>query len=135
MLKEFPVITQERQDLYLITEQVQQAITESGVKQGICVLFSPHPTVALPIISSLAPPTGKVLKFKTPRLAPTRLDFIHIVDTPSDAAGHIKSSLIGNQLTLIIQDSKVVLGSSQGIFFWEYDGPRKRKVLVKIIEG
>ena len=135
MLKEFPVITQERQDLYLITEQVQQAITESGVKQGICVLFSPHTTAGLTINSYLDPATGKDLQFEIDRLVPTRLDFIHIVDTPSDAAGHIKSSLIGNQLTLIIQDSKVVLGSSQGIFFWEYDGPRKRKVLVKIIEG
>ena len=135
MLKEFPVITQERQDLYLITEQVQQAVIESGVKQGICVLFSPHTTAGLTINSYLDPATGKDLQFEIDRLVPTRLDFIHIVDTPSDAAGHIKSSLIGNQLSLIIQDGKVVLGSSQGIFFWEYDGPRKRKVLVKIIEG
>lgn len=135
MLKELPVITQERQELYLITAQVQQAVTESGVQQGICVLFSPHTTAGLTINSYLDPTTGKDLQFEINRLVPTRLDFIHIVDTPSDAAGHIKSSLIGNQLTLIIQDGKVMLGSSQGIFFWEYDGPRKRKVWLKIIEG
>lgn len=135
MLKEIPIETQERQALVLVTDQVQQAIAESGVQSGICILFSPHTTAGLTINSYLDPATAKDLQFEIDRLVPTRIDFVHIFDTPSDAAGHIKSSLIGNQLTLIIQDGKAILGGSQGIFFWEYDGPRKRKVIAKIIEG
>ena len=135
MLKEIPVETQERQELHLITSDVQQAIADSGVQSGICILFSPHTTAGLTINSYLDPATAKDLLFEIDRLVPTRIDFIHVFDTPSDAAGHIKSSLVGNQLTLIIQDGKAILGGSQGIFFWEYDGPRKRKVLAKIIEG
>jgi secondary thiamine-phosphate synthase enzyme len=73
------------------------------------------------------------LQSEIDRLVPTRTDFQHIFDTPSDAAGHIKSSLIGNQITLIVEQGKALLGSSQGIFLWEYDGPRQRQVLCKVI--
>lgn len=135
MLKEITIESRERQELYLITEPVQQAIAESGIQSGLCILFSPHTTAGLTINSYLDPATAKDLQFEIDRLVPTRIDFMHIFDTPSDAAGHIKSSLVGNQLTLIIHDGKAMLGGSQGIFFWEYDGPRKRKVFVKFIAG
>ncbi len=135
MFIEIPIETKERQALTLITDQVQQAITENGVQAGLCVLFSQHTTAGLTINSYLDPATAKDLQAEIDRLVPTRIDFIHIVDTPSDAAGHIKASLVGNQLTLIIKDGKAILGGSQGIFFWEYDGPRNRKVFAKIIEG
>lgn len=69
------------------------------------------------------------------RLVPTRVDFQHVRDTPTDAAGHIKSSLIGTDLTLIIENGDLLLGRSQGIFFWEFDGPREREIKVKIIAG
>jgi secondary thiamine-phosphate synthase enzyme len=68
-------------------------------------------------------------------LIPTRIDFKHQHDTPQDAAGHIKSVLVGVNLTLIITDSKLVLGSSQGVFFNEFDGPRNRHVLAKCMGG
>jgi secondary thiamine-phosphate synthase enzyme len=67
------------------------------------------------------------------RLVPTRVDFIHQFDTPSDAAGHIKATLTGSQLLLIVENGDIVLGSSQGLFFCEYDGPRTRQVYVKIM--
>jgi len=67
------------------------------------------------------------------RLVPTRVDFHHIYDTPTDAAGHVKSVLIGNSLSLIIKDGEVVLGGSQSILFFEFDGPRTRQVMLRIM--
>ena len=91
-------------------------------------------------LSDAALPTLKqvledvVMETLNAQQVPTRTDFKHIFDTPSDAAGHIKASLVGNQHTLIIHEGKAVLGHSQGIFFWEYDGPRKRQLHLKIVE-
>ena len=67
------------------------------------------------------------------RLVPTRTDFLHIFDTPADAAGHIKASIIGSSETLLIEEGQLVLGHSQGVFFYDFDGPRQRRVLVKIV--
>lgn len=133
MQKKIEVHSNQRQQLCLITEAVQKTVQESGVQEGICVLYCPHTTAALTINSYLDPATGVDLQSEIDRLVPTRTDFHHIFDTPSDAAGHIKSSLIGNQITLIVEQNKVLLGSSQGIFLWEYDGPRQRQVLCKVI--
>ena len=67
------------------------------------------------------------------RIVPTRIDFKHQVDTPQDAAGHIKSVLIGASLTLIVENGKPFLGHSQGIFLNEFDGPRKRQFKIKCL--
>ena len=69
------------------------------------------------------------------RLIPTRIDFKHQFDTPSDAAGHIKCTLLGVTMTFIVTEGKLLLGGSQGIFFEEFDGPRNRNYFVKVVEG
>ena len=69
------------------------------------------------------------------KLIPKRVNFKHQFDTPTDAAGHIKCSLQCFSATLIIEDGKIQIGGSQGIFFFEFDGPRNREFFVKIIEG
>jgi secondary thiamine-phosphate synthase enzyme len=134
MFKSVEIKTDQRQELIVITDQVQKAITESGVKEGICIIYCPHTTAGLTINSYLDPATVADLQFEIDRLIPTRVDFIHTFDTPSDAAGHVKATLIGGQLSLIVHDNKLVMGGSQGLIFWEYDGPRSRKVFLKIIE-
>jgi thiamine phosphate synthase YjbQ (UPF0047 family) len=68
------------------------------------------------------------------RLIPTRVDFKHQHDTPEDAAGHVKSTLIGPSMTFIIENGELLLGHSQGIYFLEFDGPRNRECIVKILE-
>ena len=70
---------------------------------------------------------------ETNRLVPTRIDFKHQFDTPQDAAGHIKSSLFGVSLSFIISEGKLMVGHSQGVFFMEFDGPRKREYFIKIL--
>lgn len=103
------------------------------MQSGLSVVFTPHTTAALTITSFWDPNGFEDLQDEICRLIPTRIDFKHQHDTPQDAAGHVKSSLMGVSLPLIIEDGKLLLGSSQGIFFLEFDGPRKRKFQVKIL--
>ena len=125
--------TNERQEMLVITDLVRDVLSEKGVEEGLCFLFCPHTTAGLTINSYLDPATAKDLIHEVDRLVPTRTDFIHVFDTPSDAAGHIKASLIGGQLGLIVAEGELQLGGSQGVFFWEFDGPRNRHVYLKVL--
>ena len=135
MFTQIDIQTEERQSLVLVTDQVQAAIATSGVPAGIGLLYCPHTTAAITVNSYLDPNTAADLHDEIDRLVPTRTNFKHIFDTPADASGHIKASLIGNHLPLIIEDGQAVLGHSQGIFLWEYDGPRTRQLYLKILAG
>ena len=129
------VVTPKGDSMNLITEQVQEIVRNSGIKSGVCFLVIPHTTAAITINSYLDPATEKDILSDIRRLVPTRTDFHHIFDTPADAAGHIKATLIGNSETVLIENGELVLGHSQGLFLYDFDGPRQRRVLVKIIEG
>jgi secondary thiamine-phosphate synthase enzyme len=118
-----------------ITDQVRAVVKASGVQSGICFCVVPHTTAAITINSYVDPATPQDLVDEVRRLVPTRTDFHHIFDTPSDAAAHIKASLIGNTETVLIENGDLVLGHSQGLLFFDFDGPRTRRVMVKIIEG
>lgn len=118
-----------------ITEQVRSIVKASGVRSGVCYLVVPHTTAAVTINSGMDPATVQDIVDDVRRLVPTRTDFHHIVDTPSDAAAHIKASLIGNSETALIEDGDLVFGHSQSLLFFDFDGPRQRRVMVKIIEG
>ncbi len=134
MFTEVKFKTNERQELILLTDEVSQKISDLNVNDGLCVIFCPHTTAGLTINSYLDTATAKDLIAEVDRLIPTRTDFHHVFDTPSDAAGHIKSSLVGGQLCVIIEGGEMKLGGSQGILFWEFDGPRERSVFIKIIQ-
>ena len=129
------VATPKGDSMNLITEQVQEIVRNSGIKSGVCFLVIPHTTAAITINSYLDPATEKDILQDVRRLVPTRTDFHHIFDTPADAAGHIKATLIGNSETVLVENGDLVLGHSQGLFLYDFDGPRQRRVLVKILEG
>jgi secondary thiamine-phosphate synthase enzyme len=122
-------------DVVQITQQVQEAVAKSGVERGLCTVFIPHTTAALTITSFWDPRGLEDIQDEVNRLIPTRIDFRHQHDTPQDAAGHVKSAVMGITLALIVDESKVLLGHSQGIYFLEFDGPRNREFFVKIIAG
>jgi len=116
-----------------ITDEIAAAITDSGVAEGIAVISLPHTTASLGIIS-FPDPLGLVdVMDEVSRLVPTRIDFKHQHDTPQDAAGHIKSTLIGTTLSLIVTGNAALLGHSQKVYFMEHDGPRKRQVHVQVL--
>jgi secondary thiamine-phosphate synthase enzyme len=114
---------------------VRDAVLASQVEEGLCLVFVPHTTAGLSITSFWDPKGLEDIHDDLNRLVPTRVDFKHQFDTPQDAAGHIKSVLVGVSLTLIISGAKLLLGHSQGIFFNEFDGPRQREFLVKCSHG
>ncbi len=135
MYQEIKVDTPRGDALIDITEQVKAIVAESGVQDGLCVLFVPHTTAAITLNSALDPATSTDIIADLRRLVPTRVDFVHQYDTPADAAGHVKAALVGHSVTLIIAGGRLTLGSSQFVLFYEFDGPRARRVQVKIMEG
>lgn len=133
MFKKFNIETK-FDDVINITEDVKSVVSESGVKEGLCVVYNPHTTASLAVTSFWDPAGFEDLQDEICRLIPTRVDFKHQHDTPQDAAGHVKSAIVGITQTFIIHEGKLILGGSQGIFFLEFDGSRKRSFIVKTIE-
>lgn len=131
MLKNFKIETQYN-EVHDITDTVKKAVEESGVKEGTCIVYNPHSTAGIAIFSPWDPDGFIDLDEEIRRLIPTRVDFKHQHDTPQDAAGHIKSALVGISVSFIVTDGKLLLGGSQGIYFLEFDGPRKREFFVKV---
>jgi len=122
-------------EAYEITATVREAVAASGVRDGLCVVFVPHTTAGVSISSFWDPKGLEDVHDDINRLVPTRIDFKHQFDTPQDAAGHVKSVLVGVSLTLIIAEGQPLLGHSQGVFFNEFDGPRLRQFFVKCSDG
>ena len=121
------------ESLLNITGQVQAAVKASGLTDGICIVFVPHTTAGLIINSGSDPTTAADIGSELQRLVPTRVDFQHTYDTPADAAGHIKVALTGTSLSLIVSGGALALGRSQSLMLAEFDGPRQRKVLVRVV--
>lgn len=118
-----------------ITERVRAFVKESGVQSGLCCVVVPHTTAAITINSAFDPNTLLDIVDDVRRLVPTRTDFHHIADPPSDAAAHIKASLVGNSETVLIEGGDLVLGRFQSLLFFDFDGPRERQAMIKILEG
>ena len=135
MFKEIKIKSTERHDWINVLDEVKEIVAESGVKEGMCLVYNPHSTAGLFVNSHLDPKTPEDILGEWDRIIPTRFDFKHQFDTPSDAAGHVKSALMGIEASFIIHEGELVLGHSQGIVFAEFDGPRERRVFVKVFEA
>lgn len=133
MLTRIDIETPAGESLIDITPQVTHVFANDNIQEGIAVIFVPHSTAALTLNSGIDPNTAQDIIDDFRRLVPIRLDFHHIYDTPADAAGHVKSVLVGNSLTLIVSKGKLLLGGSQNILFFEFDGPRRRQVWIRTI--
>jgi secondary thiamine-phosphate synthase enzyme len=131
-MKTISIRTNKRNELVDITDEVRRLVRESGVKEGICVLFCPHTTAGLTINENADPSVRLDISDHLSDLVPERKRYKHL---EGNADSHIKSVLVGQSLSLIIENGDIVLGTWQGVFFCEFDGPRNRKVLVKILEG
>lgn len=116
-----------------ITDEVKEMVREEGIKSGLCCVYVPHTTAGITLYSGVDPLGLLDLNDAVKQMIPTRADFHHQCDGPTDAAGHIKSSLIGASMTFIVEDGELVLGGSQSIYFFEFDGPRDRQYFVKVI--
>lgn len=132
MMRVFDLQT-DRNGVFEITDQVHQAVEQSQIQEGIVVVMVPHTTAGITVISFPDPLGLEDVNDEIMRLIPTRIDFKHQHDTPQDAAGHVKSVLVGVSLSLIVSGGKLILGHSQAIYFFEFDGPRQRQFNVQVI--
>lgn len=130
MIQLFQVKSSGRTDLIDITSPVQEAVQKSGVRDGICFIFIPHTTAAVTINENADPSVTQDLVMAFDQITPPEDHYRHL---EGNSPAHIKSSLLGCSQTVFIESGKLVLGAWQGIFFCEFDGPRVRKVYVKVV--
>jgi secondary thiamine-phosphate synthase enzyme len=121
-----------RNGLFDITPQIAEAVAASGVVEGIAVVATPHTTAGITMVSYHDPLGLEDVNDEIGRIIPTRIDFKHQYDTPQDAAAHIKTAIVGTSHAFIVEAGQLCLGSSQKIYFWEFDGPRQRSFMVQI---
>jgi len=132
MLQEIRISTTTHTQLLDVTDKIQQLVTQSGIKDGLALLFVPHTTAAVTINENADPDVGYDLITGLNKLIPLKNQYRH---TEGNSAAHIKSSLIGASEQAIIRNGKLLLGTWQGLYFCEFDGPRSRKLFVKLTEG
>jgi secondary thiamine-phosphate synthase enzyme len=127
------VRTRQRNELVDITQQVSQIIHRHGVRQGVCVVYCPHTTAAITVNENADPDVVHDMLSWLGRAIPQRqADFRH---AEGNSDSHIKASLVGPSVILLVANGNLVLGKWQGVFFCEFDGPRTRNVHVQTIGG
>ena len=128
----FSVQTDKHTEMIDITRQVQGVVREKNVDRGICIVYVPHTTAAITINENADPDVVRDFTMEINKLVPWEDGYRH---AEGNSAAHLKASMIGFSQTILIEDGRLVLGTWQGIYFCEFDGPRSRKVYVKVIEG
>jgi secondary thiamine-phosphate synthase enzyme len=132
MLSSFSVKTRQRTEFVDITRDVQACVAKAGVQSGLCWVFVPHTTAGVTINENADPDVCRDITRHLAELVPQRSGFAH-AEGNSDA--HIKASMMGFSQALIVENGRLHLGTWQGVYFCEFDGPRTRKVHVKTIQA
>lgn len=130
-MKTLTVKTDKHTQMKDITPQIRQAIRESGAEEGICTIFVPHTTAAVTINENADPDVVRDFTMEINKIVPWEDGYRHI---EGNSAAHLKSSLIGFSETILVEGGEPVLGTWQGIYFVEFDGPRTRRVYVRVSE-
>lgn len=120
-----------QQGYYDVTEQVREVIRESGILSGLCVIFCPHTTAGITINENADPDVQHDLVIGLDEAFPDRPQFEH---AEGNAAAHLKSAAVGASETVLVENGKPLLGMWQGVYFCEFDGPRRRKYFIKVLE-
>jgi len=132
MLETMEIESSKRIELLDITSQVNAVIQKSGISEGICLLHVPHTTAGITINENADPDVSHDILEMTGRLIPRDENYAHL---EGNSDSHIKSSLFGTTIDLIINNGKLLLGRWQCLYFCEFDGPRSRSLYIKIISG
>ena len=134
MIHHIPFETKSSTELVNVTNEVVKVVKQSGINEGLCIVYSPHTTAGITLNSSSDPATAEDILYEFDHLVPVRATFRHTLDTPADSAGHVKLVLVGNSVNIPIENGDLYLGHSQSIIFFEFDGPRDREIQVQIIQ-
>ena len=131
-MEELSVKTRSKIEMIDITRLVNDVVSLSNVKQGLCIVFVPHTTAAVTINENADPAVLKDIIEELNKMIPLQNNYRHM---EGNSAAHIKATLTGSSQTVIIENGELQLGTWQSLFFCEYDGPRNRKAFIKIITG
>ncbi|HPN31870.1 MAG TPA: secondary thiamine-phosphate synthase enzyme YjbQ [bacterium] len=132
MLYEINVKTNSSVELIDITRKINETISKSGIDSGICLVFTPHTTAAITINENADSDVQSDIIKEINKIIPFNDNYRH---SEGNSAAHLKSSLFGASENIIVESGRLLLGTWQGIYFCEFDGPRSRKVFVKILKG
>ena len=130
MLVKLSVSTSQHTQMVDITHLVQKAVADSGIREGICTVFIPHTTAAVTINENADPDVVRDFTTEINKIVAWEDGYRHM---EGNSAAHLKASMIGCSQQIIIEEGRLLLGTWQGIWFCEYDGPRRRSVYVKLI--
>jgi len=128
-MKIIPIKSNKKVELIDITEEIEKMLPP---KDGVCIIYVPHTTAGIIINEGADPAVKEDILNIFDKIAPVNFPYRHL---EGNSPGHVKSSLTGPSLILIVEKGKLLLGTWQRVFFAEYDGPRNRKVYIKFIEG
>jgi len=132
-MKTLTLTTKSKTEITDITGDVREAVITSGIKEGICIVFTPHTTAGVLISENVDPRLQRDLLGSLARIAPDNVRYAH---GGGNAAAHIKSARTGVSVTLPVVGGRPLLGEWQGVLFAEFDGPREgREVMIKVIAG
>ncbi len=127
-MRTIEVKTQAREELVDITARVREELVSSGVKDGICYVYVPHTTAAVTINENADPSVKEDILMALRKIVPDSLPYRH---SEGNSPAHVKACLIGSSIKVILEEGQLALGTWQGIFFCEFDGPRSRNVFIK----
>jgi secondary thiamine-phosphate synthase enzyme len=130
MLQTLTLRTSSRNEFLDVTREIQAAVLESGVREGLCHLFVPHTTAALTINENADPSVKSDILMVLNKIIRDQEPYRHL---EGNSPAHIKASLLGPQLTLMVSSGRLVLGTWQGIYLCEFDGPRSRRLHLKVM--
>ncbi len=130
MVRYINVKSRQRTEFIDITDKIQEVIKEAGIASGICFIYVPHTTAGVTINEGADPSVQRDIQNTLSRMVPHEMNYSH---REGNADAHIKSSLIGASESVIIDESRLVLGTWQAVYFCEFDGPRHRRVALKFI--
>lgn len=133
MIHKLPVTTKHRDEMIDMTNQVSAQIRESGIKQGVVYIYCAHTTAGITINENADPDVKTDMLMRWDEVYPWEHEQYRHME--GNTASHLKASTVGASQVVIIENGRMILGTWQGIYFCEFDGPRSRNVYIKIIEG
>lgn len=134
MIKSFDVQTKEKAQLIDVTAKVEAMVRHSGVENGVAVVFVPHTTAGVTIQENADPDVQRDLLAALAHAAPEELPggYRH---SEGNSPAHVKTTLVGSSASVLVEGGELVLGTWQGVYLCEFDGPRTRRVLVRVLRG
>lgn len=136
MAKSYPIVnesvrTHARNEIVDVTPRIGEVVKEKNVREGMVVAFVPHTTAAITINENADPDVKSDMLEKLSKLVPKHETYYQHGEGNSDS--HVKTAMVGNSVTVLVENGKLVLGTWQGVYFCEFDGPRQRELLIKVV--